>query len=209
MLSTAVLLFFIIDPIGLIPLFSAILGKLPEKRRRPVLIRELIFALVALVLFLFLGKYILGVLHITQPALQLAGAMILLLLSIPMIFPSIRISMSSEDLGEPFIVPLAVPLFAGPSALAMVMLLGSGDQADAWPTWLGAVVIAWLGAALVLMVGNALASKLGKRGLAALERLMGMLLVAIAVEMALSGYEGYVLHLDEVRAAVQASGTPG
>ncbi|CAE7173945.1 cstA [Symbiodinium necroappetens] len=177
---------------------SAILGKLPENRRRPVLIRELLFALVALVLFLFLGKYILGVLHITQPALQLAGAMILLLLSIPMIFPSIRISMSSEDLGEPFIVPLAVPLFAGPSALAMVMLLGSGEQADAWPTWLGAVVIAWLGASLVLMVGNALASKLGKRGLAALERLMGMLLVAIAVEMALSGYEGYVLHLDEV-----------
>jgi len=124
MISTAVLLFFIIDPFGLIPLFTSILSKVPEERRRKVLVRELAFALVALVLFLFLGKYLLDLLHISEPALTIAGALILLLISIPMIFPSVKLSMEAEGSGEPFLVPLAMPLFAGPSALAMVMPVG-------------------------------------------------------------------------------------
>jgi len=193
MFSKAVLLFFIIDPIGLLPLITSILSRVPEERRRGVLIRELVFALLALIAFLFLGSYLLGVLHITQPALTIAGAMILLLIALPMIFPSIRLSMEAEGMSEPFVVPIAVPLIAGPSALAMVMLMGSGEGSPA--SWVSSVIIAWAGASLVLLLGNRLSHRLGKRGLVALERLMGMLLVALSVEMFLSGIELYLDHL--------------
>jgi len=187
MFSTAALLFFIIDPFGLIPLFLSVLNKLPEDRRNKVLIRELFFALIALLVFLVAGKYLLRTLHISEPALTISGAIILFLISLTMIFPSIKLSMESEATGEPFIVPLAIPLFAGPSALALVMLIGSGQQPGGWPTWIGAVVLAWLGASIVLLLGAKLAKLVGVRGLVALERLMGMLLVAISVEMMLSG----------------------
>ncbi|MFU8829948.1 MAG: MarC family protein [Phycisphaerales bacterium] len=187
MFSTAALLFFIIDPFGLIPLFLSVLNKLPEERRNKVLIRELLFALVALLVFLVAGKYLLRTLHISEPALTISGAIILFLISLTMIFPSIKLSMESEATGEPFIVPLAIPLFAGPSALALVMLIGSGQQPGGWPTWIGAVFIAWLGASIILLLGAKLAKLVGVRGLVALERLMGMLLVAISVEMMLSG----------------------
>lgn len=191
MLSTAVLLFFIIDPFGLIPVFSTVLARVPKERRRLVLMRELVFALIALVLFLFLGHRLLELLHISQPALTISGALILLLIALPMVFPSIKLSMESEDSGEPFIVPLAVPMFAGPSALAMVILLGSGSQEGSWPTWLGSVALAWLAASGVLLMGDVLVARLGKRGVIALERLVGMLLVAISVEMFLSGLTAY------------------
>lgn len=199
MLSTAALLFFIIDPFGLIPLFLSVLNKLPEERRNKVLIRELLFALVALLVFLVAGKYLLLTLHISQPALTISGAIILFLISLTMIFPSIKLSMESEATGEPFIVPLAIPLFAGPSALALVMLIGSGQQPGGWPQWFGAVVIAWAGASIVLLMGAKLAKVVGARGLVALERLMGMLLVAISVEMMLSGIRA-------AQAAAQAVG---
>ncbi|MCR9218314.1 MAG: MarC family protein [Phycisphaerales bacterium] len=187
MFSTAALLFFIIDPFGLIPLFLSVLNKLPEERRTKVLVRELLIALVALLVFLVAGKYLLRTLHISEPALTIAGAIILFLISLTMVFPSIKLSMESEGSGEPFIVPLAIPLFAGPSAIALVMLIGSGQQPGGWPQWIGAVVIAWAGASAVLLLGAKLAKLVGARGLIALERLMGMLLIAISVEMMLSG----------------------
>jgi len=187
MFSTAALLFFIIDPFGLIPLFLSVLNKLPEERRTKVLVRELLIALVALLVFLVAGKYLLRTLHISEPALTIAGAIILFLISLTMVFPSIKLSMESEGSVEPFIVPLAIPLFAGPSAIALVMLIGSGQQPGGWPQWIGAVVIAWAGASAVLLLGAKLAKLVGARGLIALERLMGMLLIAISVEMMLSG----------------------
>jgi len=192
MLSNAVLLFFIIDPFGLIPIYAGILGKIEPQRRTKVLIRELIFALIALLAFLFLGKYLLAVMHISEPALSIAGAIILFLIALPMIFPSVKLSMESEGGAEPFIVPLAMPLFAGPSALAMVMLIASNDPEGKWASWIGAVLLAWAGASAVLLAGNWLGKRLGKRGLIALERLMGMLLVAIAVEMLLGGIAKYI-----------------
>jgi small neutral amino acid transporter SnatA (MarC family) len=143
-------------------------------------------------IFLFLGKYLLALLHISEPALSIAGAIILFLISLPMIFPSVKLSMEAEGASEPFIVPLAMPLFAGPSALAMVMLIASSDPTGGWGSWMGAVLLAWAGAAGVLLAGNKLASRLGKRGLIALERLMGMLLVAISVEMLLGGIAKYI-----------------
>jgi multiple antibiotic resistance protein len=193
-ISNAVLLFFVIDPFGLIPIYVTLMSRLPPERRLPVLVRELCFALCALVLFLFAGKYVLQALHISEPAMQIAGGLILFLIALPMIFPAIKLGMGAETSTEPFIVPLATPLFAGPSALTLVMLIGSSADGE-WPAWLGTVFIAWLAAAIVLLLGNAIASRIGARGLIALERLMGMFLVAMSVEMLLSGISRYLTTL--------------
>ncbi len=192
MLSNAILLFFIIDPFGLIPVYINVLKKVPEARRTRVLVRELLIALVALFVFLFTGKYMLSVLHISQPALQVAGALILFLIAVPMIFPTVRLSMETEGDTEPFIVPLAMPLFVGPSAIAMVILMRSSADAGGWPSWIGAILLAWAGASGMLLAGDWIARRVGKRGLVALERLVGMLLVAVSVEMLLGGVSGYL-----------------
>jgi MarC family membrane protein len=192
MLSNAVLLFFVIDPFGLIPMYLAVLRRVTPERRRVVLVRELLIALAALVVFLFAGQYVLDALHISSPALVISGAIILFLIALPMIFPSIKLSMDTETPSEPFIVPLATPLFAGPSALTLVMLMGSkGDEAASWPLWLATVFGAWAAAAIVLLLGQEIATRIGPRGLVAVERLMGMFLVAMAVEMLLSGVSQY------------------
>lgn len=197
-LSNAVLLFFIIDPFGLIPIFVAILRGVAPERRGFVLIRELLIALAILLLFFFAGRHILGALHISEPALTLAGAIILFLIALPMIFPSIKLSFETEDAGEPLIVPLATPMLAGPSAIAMVLLLGtSATGAPGIPfDRLASVALAWLAAAVVLVIGMRLAAKIGKRTLIAIERLMGMLLVAISVEMLLGGLRAFLATLN-------------
>jgi MarC family membrane protein len=188
-ISNAVLLFFVIDPFGLIPVYIALLGRVPPQRRAPVLVRELVIALFALLLFLFAGRYLLSALRISEPALLIAGALILFLIALPMIFPGVKLRLDSESQNEPLIVPLATPLFAGPSALTFVMLIGSGG--DDWPTRLGTVLLAWAAASLVLALGSWIAAWIGARGLIAVERLMGMFLVAMSVEMLLSGISRY------------------
>ena len=190
MLSNAVLLFFVIDSFGLIPVYITLMSRVPAERRRHVLIRELLIALLALVVFLFAGRYLLAALHISESSLTIAGALILFLIALPMVFPSIKISMGTDSTAEPFIVPLATPLFAGPSALTLVMLLGTSGTGS-WPEWLGTVFIAWFASACVLSLGNVIALKIGTQGLIALERLMGMFLVAMSVEMLLSGIARY------------------
>lgn len=190
MVSNAVLLFLVIDPFGLIPIYIAMMSRVPPERRRPILLRELAIALAVLVVFLFAGRYLLALLRISESSLAITGGLILFLIALPMIFPSIKLRMDTEGSAEPFIVPLATPLFAGPSALTLVMLIGNEPE-GAWATWLLTVFAAWLAAAIVLLLGNAIAHKLGARGLIALERLMGMLLVAMAVEMLLSGIAEY------------------
>ena len=122
--------------------------------------------------------------------MTISGALILFLIALPMIFPTIKLSMESEDASEPFIVPLATPLFAGPSALAFVMVMGTENIVN-WVS-LGTVCLAWAGASIVVLLGHVLARWIGERGLVAIERLTGMFLVAIAVEMLLSGLARYV-----------------
>src|SRR5690606_32560544 len=122
--------------------------------------------------------------HISEPALAIAGAVILFLIALTMIFPSIKLSMDGPTATEPFIVPLATPMFAGPSAITLVMLMSnSGDAQSSWPIWLATIFAAWLPAAIVLLLGQAIASRIGSRGVVAIERLMGMFLVAMAIEM--------------------------
>lgn len=178
------------DPAGNVPLFLAALKPVAPERRRRVLVRELLIALGFLLLFLLAGPTILSVLGISQSSLAIAGGIILFLIALRMIFPIHR-GRHEEDLtGEPFVVPLAVPFVAGPSALASVMLV-MGEDPSRWPTWLAAVLMAWAATAIILVSSERLSSVLGTRGLIAIERLMGMVLTAIAVEMFMRGLSGF------------------
>lgn len=185
-LSAALLLFLILDPLGNIPVFLSVLKPLPPKRQRYVLGRELLIALGVLMAFLWGGKYALEMMHLRQESVAIAGGIVLFLIGIRMIFPRSEGLMGEIPDGEPFIVPLAIPLVAGPSGMAAVMLMGSNE-----PTRLGdwslALMIAWAGTAAILFSATLLYKMLGRRALTALERLMGMLLVAISVQMVLDG----------------------
>lgn len=186
LLSAAVLMFFVMDPLGNVPFFIAALRPVDPARQRFVIARELVIALVVLVFFLFLGQYILDVLHVSATALRISGGVVLLLIAMRMIFPTPEKSLREDVAGEPFIVPLAVPYTAGPSALATELLLVSREP-DRWAVWLGAVLVAWLATALILYFATGVSRYLGERGLIAIERLMGMLLITVAVQMLMDG----------------------
>jgi MarC family membrane protein len=180
----------VIDPFGNVAFFVAALKDVDPGRRNKVIVRELIVAYLVMVAFLFAGEHFLRILGISGPALTIAGGVILFLIAIRMVFP-IRGQTLQEDIhGEPFIVPLAIPYIAGPSVLAVELLLMS-DEPERWPVWLIAITVAWAGTALIVLFGSQVAERLGRRGLIAIERLMGMILVAIAIQMFLTGAESY------------------
>jgi len=184
--STALLLFLVLDPIGNIPAFLSILSNVPPERCRRIIARELGIALVALILFLFLGKYILTALQVSQGSLGAAGGIILFLIALRMVFPGPKGTFTEDVEGEPFIVPLAIPLVAGPAAMATLMLL-MARAPENWPKWLAALLLAWGASSIILLLAGQLARLLGKRTLVAIERLMGLILTAVAVEMLIHG----------------------
>lgn len=190
-ISTALLLFLIMDPLGNIPVFLSLLKPLPKKRQRIVLVRELLIALAVLLGFLWAGKHVLAVMHLRQESVSIAGGIILFLIGLKMIFPSPAGMFGGGESGEPFIVPMAIPLVAGPSSMAAVMLIGSQD-ATRMLDWTLALTIAWLATSAILFSATYLYKLLGKQALVALERLMGMLLVAISVQMFMDGMRAYL-----------------
>ena len=190
-LSAALLLFLILDPLGNIPVFLSLLEPLPAKRRRLVLIRELLIALVVLFIFLWAGRYVLAAMHLRQESVSIAGGIVLFLIGLKMIFPSPEGMFGEKPEGEPFIVPMAIPLVAGPSGMAAVMLF-STQYPDRMLDWSLALFVAWLGTAVILFSATSLYKLLGKPVLIAVERLMGMLLVAISVQMLLDGVVTYL-----------------
>jgi multiple antibiotic resistance protein len=191
-ISAVILLFLVMDPMGNIPLFLTALKDVEETRRRTIVLRELGFALVVLVIFLFSGRYLLELLQITESSLSIAGGIILFLIAIKMIFPVMGGMFGDLPGGEPFIVPLAIPLVAGPSALATVLLLAAREP-HRWFDWLLALVVAWFISAVILLFSTGLHRILGHRGVVALERLMGMILTTVAVEMFLNGIDQFFL----------------
>jgi multiple antibiotic resistance protein len=122
-LSASVMLFLIMDPMGNLPVFSAVLRHMDRKRRRTVLLRELFIALFIMLLFLFAGESILNFLSLDKEAISISGAIILFLISLKMIFPSQDSQLGFAAGEEPFIVPLAIPMLAGPSILATLILI--------------------------------------------------------------------------------------
>jgi MarC family membrane protein len=184
-LSAAFLLFLILDPLGNIPIVLSLLKPLTPKRRRIVLLRELLIALAVLMAFLWGGIHVLEAMHLRQESVSIAGGIVLFLIGIKMIFPGPG-GMFGESEAEPFIVPMAIPMIAGPSAMASVMLLGS-QQPDRMGDWSLALALAWGATAVILFSATYLYKALGTAFLVAIERLMGMLLVAISVQMLMDG----------------------
>lgn len=201
MVAAAVLLFLVMDPLGNIPFYLAALKHVDPARQNRVIRRELLIAYFVMVVFLFGGQFVLAAMQISEPALSISGGLILFLIAIKMVFPTPAQSLQEEVDGEPFIVPLAIPYLAGPSVLAVELLLMSREPGR-WGEWLGAVTIAWFGVTVIVSLGTRLRTVLGQKGLTALERLMGMVLVAIAVQMFLTGIERFVVRMQQGVAAV-------
>lgn len=188
--SATLMLLFIMDPLGNIPMFHSVLIEVNEADRRKVMIRELLIAFVVLLGCLIAGKSILGALGLQQSTLSIAGGLMLLLIALHMVFPQhgLKTDVESKD---PFIVPLAIPLIAGPSAIATLLLLASREP-DRMREWTLALVLAWGVTAAILLASNRLMRVIGQRGLRACEKLMGMLLILMAVQMFLDGVKEYV-----------------
>lgn len=186
LISAALLLFLVMDPLGNVPFFLSALKNVEPGRQRHVVLRELIIALGVLVVFLFLGRYLLGLLRISEPALTIAGGVILMLIALRMVFPTAENTLEESVIDEPFIVPLAIPYVAGPSALATELLLMSREP-ERWPEWVAALLLAWAATAVIILSSSTLGRVLGHKGLLAMERLMGMVLVTVAIEMLITG----------------------
>lgn len=184
-------LFLLMDPIGNIPLFISILKDTEGRRQRQIILRELLIALGVMFLFNFLGDALLKSLNVSQYAVLISGGIILFILSLKMIFPSRKdadVDMPHEK--EPFIVPLAIPLVAGPAVLAAIILFAR-QEASAYIT-MGAIAIAWAASTVILLSASYLKKVLGWRGIVACERLMGLLLTMLAIQMFLEGVTDYL-----------------
>lgn len=188
-----ILLLLVTDPFGNVPLFASVLSKVPLERRTPVIARECAIAFLLLLIFMFFGRHFLSALQLSEISLRIGGGVILFLIALRMIFPQPGGIMGDggDTTGEPFIVPLAIPALAGPSALATVLLFSSGDPTQILlnVVALSLVACVWL---VVLLGAERMQRVLGPRVMTAFERLMGLILSAIAVEMLLGGIRQYM-----------------
>lgn len=195
-LSALVLLVLVMDGLGDIPLFLSALRGVPRERWSRVILREMAFAFAVLVAFLLAGHWILAALQVSERSLTIAGGVILFLIALRMIFPAPSAQAAGEPGdGEPFLVPLAIPYVAGPSAISTVMLIMSRDPSR-WAEWLAALAIASAVTCGLLLLSPWVHAALGERGVRAIERLMGLVLTAIATEMFLDGIGRFVESLD-------------
>ncbi len=190
-LSISVTLFLIMDPFGNIPIFLPILEKVPANRRRRVLVRELLIALAVIVGTVLCGRYVMEFLGLRQESVSIAGGIILFIIALRMVFPTRNLPGEQEIDGEPLLVPLAVPLIAGPSLLAVLLLFATAEPGRPVDLLLAAGS-AWSATFVVLFASTFLLRFLTKRGLVAVERLMGMVLVALAVQLFLDGVSEYM-----------------
>ena len=191
-LSAFILLLLVLDPLGSLPVFIPIMRDVPVERRRWVALREVAIAFVVLFAFMFFGDAFLRVMRLSERSLEVAGGVILLMVSIRMIFSHADGVYGTSEGKEPFIFPLAIPLLAGPSAMATVLLLAS-RQPERVMAWVGALSCAMAVSGAVLLLCARIRRLLGDSVVAALEKLMGLVLTAIAVEMILAGLKRYFL----------------
>ncbi|CAM8637943.1 MarC Multiple antibiotic transporter [Comamonadaceae bacterium] len=188
--SATILLILITDPIGNIPIFANALKHVAPERRPKVILREILIAFTLLLTFMFVGESFLRVMNLSELSLQIGGGVILFLIALRMVFPP-AVTAEAEIKTEPLIVPLAVPAVAGPSALATVLLLVS-QQPDRRMEWIGALCVTMLVSAVVLVSAERIQRIIGDRLVVAAERLMGLVLVSVAIEMMLRGIKTFV-----------------
>ena len=185
--SSVFLLLLVLDPLGNMPFVLSLLRRVPDARRPRIILRECAIATVVLVGFLFVGDWLLVAMQLSDPALEIAGGVILFLIALRMTFPpASQDSLEHAVADEPLIVPLAIPMIAGPSALATV-LLASRHAEDHAGLWVAAVILACAVNACLLLASGWFARLFGKAGMEALERLMGLILTTIAVQMLIKG----------------------
>jgi MarC family membrane protein len=189
--SAVILLLLVTDSFGNVPLVNAMLAGVDPARRRYVILREIAIATVILAVFMAFGRELLGLMHLSETSLSIAGGVILFMIAIRMVFAHPEGAFGTPAKGEPFIVPLAIPLIAGPSALATVMLMATREPAKLG-MWAGALALTMALSALILLAGERLQRWMGDRAMQAIERLMGLILTAIAVEMLLGGIRAFV-----------------
>lgn len=191
--SALILLLLVLDPLGSLPIFISVLRRIPRERRNAVALREATIAFAVLVAFMLGGQGFLQVMHLSERSLEVAGGVILLLIAIRMVFGGTSDLYADDGQGgEPFIFPLAVPLLAGPSAMATVLLLASRQPERLWH-WVGALTVAMAVCTVTLLTADRLRKLLGNAVVSAVEKLMGLVLTAIAVEMLLAGTKRYFL----------------
>ena len=191
-LSAFILLLLVLDPFGSLPIFIPVMRTVSPQRRALVALREVAIAFAVLCAFMFFGEAFLRVMRVSERSLEVAGGVILLMVAIRMIFNQGGGVYGVPDGREPFIFPLAVPLLAGPSAMATVLLLAS-RQPDRVAEWVGALACAMAVSGAVLLGSNRLRHWLGDSVVSAMEKLMGLVLTAIAVEMILAGLKRYFM----------------
>lgn len=190
-----IILLLVTDPFGNVPLFVSALANVPTERRSRVIARECAIAFLLLLMFMFFGRHFLSALQLSDIALRIGGGVILFLIALRMVFPQPGgVFGDGESSGEPFIVPLAIPALAGPSALVTVLLFSSHNAAETilHIAVLSLVAVVWL---IVLLSAERMQRVLGPRVMTAFERLMGLILTAMAVEMLLAGMRAYIQSL--------------
>ena len=198
-LAQALTLVIVFDPLGNAPFVRSLLQQVEPSRRRFVLLRELFFVLLLLLVVSCVGSYILGLLGISLSSLNLTGGIMLFLIAIGLVFPSVNVMGTHSDesvSSEPFIVPLVVPLIVGPAAISIIMMKASmcvtvNDHIEGFIS----LVLAWLIQSVILYFSNSILNRIGDKGILSVTRLMGMILVLIAVQMILNGITDYIEHL--------------
>lgn len=190
LLSVTLVLFLIMDPFGNIASLLNIFKEVDPKKERLIVLREMGFALIAMIAFNYLGEYIFNILGLSEPSLILASGLILFLVALQILFPTLNSLRNTLPSGEPYIVPIAIPLIAGPSLLATIMLYARLEESE--PLMLKGILISWLAASAILLLARPIHRILGKNGLNACERLMGMVLVMLAVQRLTEGVEKFV-----------------
>lgn len=185
-------LFILMNGIGNVPIFMAHLKEVPARKHKKIILREMTIALFVMLLFMFIGNYILSILSISRSSVFITGGIILFMLALQMIFPAMQPDKTKKEPREkePFIVPLAIPFVAGPGLLASIALFSS-EQTSFFFLAL-AILSAWSASTIILLFSSVLAKILGKRGVLASERLMGLLLTLIAIQMFLNGLKEFI-----------------
>ena len=192
--SATILLILVMDPFGNMPLVISVLKNVAPRARTRVVLRECAIAYGVLLAFMFGGDKFMHLLRLSDNALAIAGGLILFLIALRMVFPHAEGIFGETGETGTFIVPLAIPAIAGPSALATVLLLVSREPQRVFE-WVAALSLAMLISTLVMISAQGVSHWIGRRGIIAMERLMGLVLTAIAVEMLLAGIERFVLQL--------------
>ncbi|RZM75362.1 MarC family protein [Leptolyngbya iicbica] len=189
-ISAAIVLLLILDPFGNLVTINTLLSDVPPKKRQRIILRESLIAYGIMVLFLFGGNPLLSFFGVESHTLRISGGIILFLIALGMVFPS-RSAMPSSLDSEPFIVPIAMPLIAGPSAIAALLVMAKSDP-QLLGNWLGALTFSMGIVGVILWASPWIFQRLGPRGALAVERLMGMLLIILSVQMMLDGVEQYL-----------------